>query len=470
MQQPFENATALLDFLQADQPERYVFRGQTRSYAGPILPSGTRDRFTPFDSLSEHSRWCGITTFRSVLKKEILARQQATLTPDLAVHEVEDGKTTWDLPEAHYQKGFGDFFNQPHRQRMRELGSTLREGAVPGIYLLFGHSIGSLLCQQYGFTSTALDATTDPSVALFFATHQAPFYMPVADSSDLGIVYRWPKESAMIAQDLLLPLEGPNFQSMVTSFGNFIKDSPDLNVAKDTLLQFTSGMTYSERRQMMIGIKGEDRSLDALRFPPGTFDRSRMGRQRAALLWPDVEQVKPLTDGLDSDDSAVLIGDLLKTHQGEFFYFRHTADSGLPGQLNKFALWPSIRPPADCPTPYSRAELQQDRFEFEDLYLEMMLRFFSTCSPLNIFMVATDPRPRRISGLAAGVVDLGYLLQSSDASLMAARLKTLETYTPVPALRYIPEEFVESFQAAFADALTGQIQRHKKELNFDGNN
>src|SRR5512141_3045986 len=115
MQRPFENAKALLDFLEADEPERYVFRGQTRSYDGPMLSSGVRDRFTPFDSLTERSKWAGITTFQSVLKQEVRARRSA---PDMRGHVVVDGKSTWDLPEAAYQKGFGEFFNQPHIQRM----------------------------------------------------------------------------------------------------------------------------------------------------------------------------------------------------------------------------------------------------------------------------------------------------------------------------------------------------------------
>lgn len=450
MQRPFENAKALLNFLEADEPERYVFRGQTRSYDGPMLSSGARDRFTPFDSLTGRSKWAGITTFQSGLKQEVKARQPI---PDMRGDVVVDGKSIWDLPEAAYQKGFGEFFNQPHIQRMRDLGNSLREGAIPGICELIGNSLGSLLCQQYGFTSTALDVTTDPSVALFFANHQAPFYTLVTDSPHLGVVYRWPRARAMIAQDLLLPLESSNFLSIITSFRNFINDSADVDVVKDALLQFTSvtgaGERYiskmggMEKRIIDIIAKGEQRNFDALRFPPGAFDRSRMGCQHAALLWPDFEVVKPLRQGQDSNDRAALIGDLLKTHQGEFFQFRHTANAILPDQLDKFVLWPSIRPPTDSPTPHSRVELQHELFEFEDLYLEMMLRFFSTCSPLNILMWTTEQQTPKGYGLAVGVVDLGYLLESSDARVMAERLKTLETYTPIPTLRYIPKEYDE---------------------------
>lgn len=159
----------------------------------------------------------------------------------------------------------------------------------------------------------------------------------------------------MIAQDLLLPLEGPNFHSIVTSFRNFIEDSADLDVDTDTLSQFTSVTSAGEdfisrtggyeKRSMGIVAKGEQRSFDALRFRPGTFDRSRIGCQRAALLWPEAEVVKPLERGLDYSDSAALIGDLLKTHQGEFFHFRHAANAVLPDRLTSSSCGHRSAPP-----------------------------------------------------------------------------------------------------------------------------
>ena len=76
MQQIFENSTALLDFLEADEPEWYVFRGQVRSYEVPLLPSGLRDRFIPFDASSEPSKWSGITKSTFVIKDEVNARRQ----------------------------------------------------------------------------------------------------------------------------------------------------------------------------------------------------------------------------------------------------------------------------------------------------------------------------------------------------------------------------------------------------------
>jgi hypothetical protein len=214
---PFGDGAALLDFLQADEPGRHVFRGQTRAYEGPLLPSGGRDQFIPFDASTGPRKWAGVTTARSVQKNRFEARFRDTSPAHLIGEDVDDGKTTWDLPEAAYQLGFRDFFNQPHNHRMRVVGNVLRESAIPAMSALLGGELAELLCQQYGFTSTALDVSTDPAVAMFFATHQAPFYSLVADSSQLGVVYRWPRGRAMIARDLLLPLEGSAFESIVTS-------------------------------------------------------------------------------------------------------------------------------------------------------------------------------------------------------------------------------------------------------------
>jgi hypothetical protein len=451
LQKLFENAAALLKFLEADGPEHYVFRGQTRAFEGPLLPSGLRGRFTPFDGSTGPSEWAGITTSRSLIEDEVRTRRTA-FGEAAMLESVDDEKSIWDLPEAAYQEGFRDFYNQPHHHRMGELGNLLRESAIPAMSALLGGELGELLCQQYGFTSTALDVSTEPSVAMFFATHQAPFYSLVPDSQHVGVVYRWPRESAMIAQDVLLPLEGSDFDSITTSFRNFIKNSADLKVSGDALVRVPLKTGESLKRMMQIVAEGESRR-GAMRFPRGTFDRSRIGCQRAALLWPLYQIVTPLRPRR-TGDCAALIGDLLKTswngyskqtYHSEVFHFRH-GGAGLSDRLNKFDLWPSIKPTIDGVARAFRLELRRDHIiEFEDPYLEMMLRFFSSCSPCQIVIMPI--------GVTHGVVDLGYLLHPSDADMLAKRLKSPEIYTPIPTLRYIPETYVESFQTAFADAI-----------------
>ena len=177
-----------------------------------------------------------------------------------------------------------------------------------------------------------------------------------------------------------------------------------------------------------------------------------MGRQHAALLWPDYEVVSPLVRGSDASDRAALIGDLLNTHQGECFQFRHLADAPTPDGMDKFALWPSVRRPTESRGPDLRLEVQHD-LEFEDLYLELMLRFFSSCSP-GVILVAKLLEPgnhqsMHLVGMAHGVIDLGYLMRPPDARLLVKRSRTREGYTPIPARRYIPEKYMQSFEAIF---------------------
>jgi len=400
----------------------------------------------------------------SALKEEMNTYRKG-IHEEVESEDINDGKTSWDLSESDFQSGFRDFFNQPHIQSMRSLGISLSESVVRGMSVLIGDDLGDAFCQQYGFTSTALDATTDPSIALFFASHEAPFFTPVTDSVYHGVVYRWPREHAVIMQDLLLPLESSAFESVTASFRNFIKDSPGLQITQDALLRYNTSWGEFRKRFMAIVSTGECRAHGNLCFPPGTFYRSRIGRQRAVLLFPDFELVRSLVPTWD-DDRCALIGDLLTTHHGEAFCFVH-GHGETPKQLDKFTLWPSIRPNSSYLTEYRGLSLVQENVVFEDLYLEMLLRFFSSCSPCNMFVLelpkcqsrsytsakdSAEP-PIEPIGVAHGIVDLGYLLHPADASLIANRLRNKEVYTPIPTLRYIPEEHVESFVADFAEAI-----------------
>lgn len=305
MQQVFENGGALLEFLYTDEPELYVFRGQTQAYEGPMLPSGCRDHFIPFESSNSTSEWAGVTEAHSVIKKSFISRS-LNFSSRVKTERIIDRNTTWDLSEVAYQAGFREFFNQPHISRMNEVRDLLRNGSIPAMPALLGGNLAQLLCQQYGFTSTALDVSTDPTVAMFFATHQAPFYNPIIDFSRLGVIYRWPKDRAMVAQDLLLPLENPAFESIILSFRNFVEESTDLITMDDTLIRHISAKKEWHKRQMWLLSTGQYRSHRALRFPVGAFERSRMGRQHAALLWPKFEIVKPLKYKNDGDRAALM--------------------------------------------------------------------------------------------------------------------------------------------------------------------
>lgn len=127
MKKPFDDATELFDFLEADEPDRYVFRGQTRMYDGPVLPSALRDRFTPFDTSKGPLNWAGVTLSKTMIDGQFAARRRAVCNLDEKSEEADDGKTTWELPETAHQHGFREFFNRSHSQRIRDVGNVLRE-------------------------------------------------------------------------------------------------------------------------------------------------------------------------------------------------------------------------------------------------------------------------------------------------------------------------------------------------------
>jgi hypothetical protein len=442
----FPHVKALLDFLEADHPERYVFRGQTRMYGGPLLPSGYRDRFTPFDTVIGASRWAGITRAKSLIGEAWV--ETARALESAQSEPINDGKRLNDIPESAYQHGIRRYYNTAHSRSMAQVSKFMREGTVPGLTTLLGRDdLAHLLCQQYGLTSQGLDVSTNPYVALFFATRDAPFYQIVGEAHPPGVIYRFPRERATIARDLLLPLERSNSQS-TADICAFVEASNDLFVAYDAPERFSPGGEIKQVAHIMS--VGKQRS--SLDFPLGAYERSRIGSQHAAILWPNYRIVRPLQPR-DEQDAAALIADLMKTHDGETFAFNHSCDDATI-QLDKFSLWPSIRPHDNYCNHYRGLELIGDVM-FQDPYLELMQRFFSTFSPCYIFMwnnsdTAQQPTP---IGAVSGVIDLGYLLDPSDAPVMAERLRASGAYIPIPTRRSIRKEELSAFEAAFSSAM-----------------
>ncbi|GAH88626.1 unnamed protein product, partial [marine sediment metagenome] len=218
---------------------------------------------------------------------------------------------------------------------------ALGEKCVDSLIYLFGRELGMILAQQYGLTSALLDATADPEVALFFATHEAPFYWFIGCSNDLGVIYRWPRKHAFVGEDVFKPLERKNFQSVGLSFKCFVEQSKGLETWQDDASWVITDKV--SRKLIHINILSEERALDALSFPEGSFEQSRLGRQNGAFLEPILHPVG--ADAVNDQQypqklSLEVIGDLLKTHEGEAFYFQHSKDPLDLDPIDKFYLWP----------------------------------------------------------------------------------------------------------------------------------
>ncbi len=489
---PYSTSKALLDFLYRDTPEDYVFRGQICEYPLPLIPSGFRDRFHPFSTGSQRGSWAGISLFDNEVRDLFLSRfQNYPLQLNIPV-KPSTGITVWDLEESDYQAGFHIYFGQYASSRHKELGTILRDLTVLGLDALFGVDIGSMLGQQYGLTSIALDATTDPAIAVFFAKTSAPYYDFVDESDNLGVVYRWPRGMAMIAKDYLLSLERDSFVNCKNSFQNFIELSPDLNGGNPHYQESPSGLT---RQILFIKSLGSRRDFKALAFPKGAFERSRFGRQQSALLWPEYETVKDtnnddnnLSMGSPKARYATLVGDILFTHYGEAFFFQQSSESSILSEIDKYKLWPSLlTAPDHFQTDYvNNLPSISDSYLFEDVYLEFMLRFFSSCSPASFIVLELLKHAgpsviplnsgKYMRGMhLGGVIDLGFAIQPSDAETIASRLKVgahssssrsancsgvssniNELMPPVP--RYIFDNQANEFQHRFIKALKKKRQ------------
>lgn len=479
---PYPSAEELYKFLLWDNPERYVFRGQTKEYPGPILASGIRDFFQPAYGHKAHSNWAGVI-FRDDAEK--LKRQRvADMIPRVDPQKPSPSdKTAWTIPESEYQAGFRRFFNQAFVPFHRALGALLRGGGNLGLEALFGPDLSFLLSQQYGLTSLGLDASTDPRIALFFATHEYPYYDPVCPSGNIGVVYRWPRGNAVVAKDVLLPLEHDSFVDTTTSFQKFLESSPNLWMDPSDLGCLREG---NNEYQYLINVqcKGWKSDLSRLLFPRGAYEQSRMGRQKTALLRPHYKTIPMLLD--------VLVGDLLTTHIGEAFYFHHTGDLSFLKGLNKFTLWPSLRAPK---IQIFRSGRRNERIsvkhiQFRDIYLEFMLRFCCGCSPLIINTLRFVPKgypgaiplPLRLGekplsllplGCTQGVIDLGFRIHPHEARMLVNMLiengsdtqlsdvsSDIEASNPaftVPFARYVDHDKLRDYEhelhKAFEDIL-----------------
>jgi hypothetical protein len=82
----------------------------------------------------------------------------------------------------------------------------LRQSAVhQQLVTQFGRTIGNLFAQHYGLSSDVIGVTSDPTVAAFFATRDAPRYQQHAPGG-LGVLYRFPHRAPGSTEEPTIPL------------------------------------------------------------------------------------------------------------------------------------------------------------------------------------------------------------------------------------------------------------------------
>ncbi len=196
-----ENINLLLEYLQNKELGRkYIYRGQTRNWSGPLVPSIYRrsihgDKL--FNNKSKEYQYC----LRKVGNKFL------EMQPDSFIHWIiknyGDGTVydsewnflqqltnNYEISKLISSKGYDELFKSlkpmfnkfPPSERLlfwKKLIDERHRAKVreDGFLQAFGYVFGMTVAQQYGFASEFLDFTSDLQVAAFFATHENPHYL-----------------------------------------------------------------------------------------------------------------------------------------------------------------------------------------------------------------------------------------------------------------------------------------------------
>jgi hypothetical protein len=275
----------ILAKLKREHVDGYVYRGQTKEWPGPLLPSIYRDL------IDRHPlpEWHPTMRLREI---------------GSVFHEI------LSTPLTDYS---------PKKRAQIIIVKHLRD--------LFGYPLSQLLAQQCGLTSEGLDVTSDLDVAAFFATFDFASSRFV-DSAGIGVIYRFRATQQTYG---------------VTEFKKYDLYNCPTYLNPDVLKLFTPCDSLEESfnsfcdywvKYMMNSSSNPDRPLEILKIPFHDLERSRVVQQHAGLLIPDMILSKfyASLDRAAPAGKAEKIGmnaieDLAARDGTEKFLFRHSQDS-----------------------------------------------------------------------------------------------------------------------------------------------
>lgn len=152
-----------------------------------------------------------------------------------------------------------------------------------------GYCLSEAMFQQAGWDSEGLDVSTDLNVALFFATHR---YMDKkyhnANTSDVHVMYRWRIPNEEWSLERLNKVDYNNCPALFPS-----QKILDLFEECDTIEEFEESInSYKKAIHWGADFYGPEiqgnRPFELIRIPREWKKKSRIVRQKAALLFPDV--------------------------------------------------------------------------------------------------------------------------------------------------------------------------------------
>lgn len=317
-EKPAKDIHELVNFLEHDEPHKYLFRGQIKDY-GSLIPS----------------------TYR-----------------DIIIEKGSNGINTIDRnkhPANHLEN---------EKIKIREMRRLIRD---------FGFGIGNIISQQYGLSSECIDITTNPRIAAFFATKKYPSYKHYNDNKT-GIIYRFQRMELDCSYQNLEDIAGmagfnfPEFDDTIwyIKFFNVLQHEKFLKMNENFAKPFIQNEWVNDKFHtfpMFIAHDDLKDFLDNLLKEGGfhianSLEDTRLFRQKGGYIFPSFihQGIIPVprrenivfSDELKlhimKEDYAVTCGvfaveDFIMYPKLEAFHFKHTDN-----RINDFSLdylWPS---------------------------------------------------------------------------------------------------------------------------------
>jgi hypothetical protein len=365
---PAENPSVLYRYLKdSDVEGRYVYRGQTTWYPGPLLPSAFRPILTQahgceavrLESIHDRSlRNCGdifygeynrcfalygnVTGHLQVSAAEAAFAHSVykRLLRDIEITTAQEGNRYIPWAEAVRRVLSSEelsVFEQNKSVWMLRINNFHRRLYRSNLLVEpFGYTLGTTFAQQYGLASEGLDASKDINVAFFFASRDSKDFETTVEDG-VGVIYRFPFPPNDVATQ---PLERYDYYSL-----------PSIVDVEDVIYRFeTKGLSEDESRECLDAYVGAClvdhlRNLNLLVLPEGFYATTRVARQHAVIIFPDeiredhLER-EPGPGGIRLPKYRY-IEDLAARQGVQAFYFRHTGTAPEDSmRLTREYLWP----------------------------------------------------------------------------------------------------------------------------------
>lgn len=242
----------LLIKLKKEHKPEYVYRGQTKEWPGPLVPS----MFRPFVPDGESFSYSGDDRLRQYGTAFI----EELSMPEILTHNDE---------QAIFQL-----------QKRINVGKELR--------ILFGYPFCQIFSQQAGLSSEGLDVTSDIDIAAFFATHDLINKVYTPSISGEGIIYRFIAKNDHFSLSNMKTLDYYSCPPFISSFDliQLFEECCSIDESIQSLIEYK--MEHTINSGMDPSIARHIRPFESIKFPSKTRQLSRIVQQRAGLLIPDM--------------------------------------------------------------------------------------------------------------------------------------------------------------------------------------